>query len=87
MVDIPARVIGHWAVQAFGERIPAHLTRWWAGATEAQKEAKAAIRRVTGPFGATLHHLAQIGWTMVSPSCLEDSRGVQYDLTSTAPSG
>ena len=65
--------------------MPELLHCWWDGATEAQITAKATIRQGTGPFGATLHHLAQVGWYMVNPCLLRDARGMGYDLRDTSP--
>ena len=42
-------------------------------------------KNAVGPFGAILHHLAQVGWSMSPPHLMVDAEGEEYDLTKVSP--
>ena len=61
------------------------LDHWQAKGGPVLGAAAASIARVKGPFGAFLHHLAQIGWTAVSPWQVTTRDGTPLDLREDSP--
>ena len=85
-VEVPVQIIAHWARRAWEGTLPSGAGLWWErNAREATTKA-GDMRKVTGPIGAMLHHLHEIGWAMVDPNTLRDQYGIIMDLRETSPS-